>query len=64
MFVGPDHPVRLAVRFGAHVDPDLPYMYHCHILRHEDEGMMGQFVVVEPGTEDEAPGSIEGHADH
>jgi hypothetical protein len=27
-------------------------MYHCHILKHEDNGMMGQFVVVEPGTED------------
>lgn len=42
---------RLAVQLPAHVDPDHPYMYHCHILRHEDAGMMGQFVVVEPGTE-------------
>jgi hypothetical protein len=24
-------------------------MFHCHILEHEDRGMMGQFVVVEPG---------------
>jgi hypothetical protein len=24
-------------------------MYHCHMLLHEDEGMMGQFVVIEPG---------------
>jgi hypothetical protein len=24
-------------------------MYHCHMLAHEDDGMMGQFVVVEPG---------------
>jgi FtsP/CotA-like multicopper oxidase with cupredoxin domain len=23
-----------------------PYMYHCHILEHEDRGMMGQFTVV------------------
>lgn len=30
-------------------------MYHCHILYHEDSGMMGQFVVVEPGTEDQTP---------
>ena len=22
-----------------------PYMYHCHILEHEDRGMMGQFTV-------------------
>jgi FtsP/CotA-like multicopper oxidase with cupredoxin domain len=25
----------------------MPYMFHCHILQHEDRGMMGQFVVVE-----------------
>ncbi|MDY7028934.1 MAG: multicopper oxidase domain-containing protein [Spirochaetota bacterium] len=24
------------------------YMYHCHLLEHEDAGMMGQFEVVEP----------------
>ena len=25
-------------------------MYHCHIMEHEDNGMMGQFLVVEePG---------------
>jgi hypothetical protein len=24
-------------------------MFHCHLLRHEDNGLMGQFVVVEPG---------------
>lgn len=23
--------------------------FHCHILEHEDRGMMGQFVVAEPG---------------
>ncbi len=23
-----------------------PYMFHCHILEHEDRGMMGQFIVV------------------
>ena len=26
-----------------------PFVFHCHVLQHEDEGMMGQFVVVEPG---------------
>ena len=40
---------RLIVPFGAHTDAATPYMFHCHILRHEDRGMMGQFVVVEPG---------------
>ena len=38
--------VRLLLRFEEHTDPDLPYMYHCHILEHEDAGMMGQFVVI------------------
>jgi FtsP/CotA-like multicopper oxidase with cupredoxin domain len=27
----------------------MPYMFHCHILQHEDRGMMGQFVVVGRG---------------
>lgn len=31
--------------FGTEVAPDSSYMYHCHILPHEDNGMMGQFVV-------------------
>lgn len=30
-------------------------MYHCRMLRHEDNGVMGQFVVVYPGGEDEVP---------
>jgi len=29
----------------ADTDPDHPYMYHCHLANHEDEGMMGQFLV-------------------
>ena len=57
--------VRLAVQFDADVDPTSRYMYHCHILRHEDAGMMGQFVVVEPGTEDSVSRTLnlDGH-DH
>ncbi|MFE6887370.1 multicopper oxidase family protein [Streptomyces sp. NPDC057694] len=51
VFVPGKSKVRLAVRFGTATDPKWPYMYHCHILRHEDSGMMGQFVLVEPGTE-------------
>lgn len=43
--------VRLLVRFDGHSDPNWPYMFHCHVLRHEDQGMMGQFVVVEPGQD-------------
>ena len=37
--------VRVLLRFADYTDPDRPYMYHCHILEHEDAGMMGQFTV-------------------
>lgn len=37
-------PVRLLVRFTQPTQ-GRPYMYHCHILEHEDMGMMGQFTV-------------------
>ena len=47
--IPPGATARLVVRFGGHADPAWPYMYHCHLLRHEDSGMMGQFVVVNPG---------------
>lgn len=60
--------VRLAVEFGHHTDPTMPYMYHCHILKHEDKGMMGQFVIVEPGTEDRTSRTLSltgaGHPHH
>jgi len=39
-------------------------MYHCHIPRHEDNGMMGQFVVVEPGTEETASTTLDRHSGH
>lgn len=58
VYVPPKSTVRLAVRFGEFTDPGTPYMYHCHILRHEDSGMMGQFVIVKPGTEDRVPRTI------
>jgi FtsP/CotA-like multicopper oxidase with cupredoxin domain len=38
--------VRIITQFADFADPDHPYMYHCHILEHEDAGMMGQFLVV------------------
>lgn len=31
--------------FGTAIAYENSYMYHCHILPHEDKGMMGQFVV-------------------
>lgn len=49
VYVRPGETLRLAMRFGEHIDHETPYMFHCHLLLHENTGMMGQFVVVEPG---------------
>ena len=46
VLVMPHKTVRIIARFSDFVDPNHPYMFHCHILEHEDAGMMGQFVVV------------------
>jgi FtsP/CotA-like multicopper oxidase with cupredoxin domain len=46
VMVSPRETVRIIMRFTDFADPNTPYMYHCHILLHEDNGMMGQFVVV------------------
>jgi FtsP/CotA-like multicopper oxidase with cupredoxin domain len=43
--VGPGETVRFIMRFENYSDPNTAYMYHCHILEHEDNGMMGQFTV-------------------
>lgn len=51
IYVPPDTTIRFIARFDGQADPTTPYMFHCHVLRHEDRGMMGQFVVVEPGDE-------------
>ena len=37
--------VELLVKFHFEATEKHPYMYHCHVLEHEDMGMMGQFVV-------------------
>ncbi len=61
VYLPPGRRFRLIMRFTEYADPTTPYMYHCHLLWHEDEGMMGQFVVVEPGQE---PGPIDADHDH
>ncbi len=57
----PGTTVTLLLRFDGPADPDAPYMYHCHLLWHEDQGMMGQFVVVEPGGSAGTPAHHSGH---
>ena len=45
VLIQPNETVRLIMKFEDFADTTIPYMYHCHILMHEDDGMMGQFVV-------------------
>lgn len=46
VLVYPNETVTLYIQFPKFRDAKVPYMYHCHILEHEDAGMMGQFTVV------------------
>jgi len=47
VWVNGNREVVIAARFDTYTNPTIPYMYHCHILDHEDLGMMGQFQVLE-----------------
>ncbi|MCG7982463.1 MAG: multicopper oxidase domain-containing protein [Candidatus Thiodiazotropha lotti] len=44
--VDDDDWAEFVVRFDFPATDEYPYMYHCHILEHEDMGMMGQFTVI------------------
>ena len=45
VLVRPFETVHIIKRCRDYADSVNPYMFHCHILGHEDVGMMGQFVV-------------------
>ncbi len=60
VYVAPQTTARLLVEFTDYTDRDWPYMFHCHLLLHEDIGVMGQFVVVKPGQTAGTPP----HQDH
>jgi FtsP/CotA-like multicopper oxidase with cupredoxin domain len=45
IYVPPGQRYRLLVRFEDYHGHHAPYMFHCHLMQHEDRGMMGQFVV-------------------
>ncbi|MFA7273781.1 MAG: multicopper oxidase domain-containing protein [Crocinitomicaceae bacterium] len=49
VFIPTGDSVLFVTKFEDFADSVIPYMYHCHILMHEDAGMMGQFLVVPPG---------------
>ncbi|MGI9613831.1 MAG: multicopper oxidase family protein, partial [Acidimicrobiales bacterium] len=47
VWVNGNREVVIAARFDTYTNPDTPYMFHCHVLDHEDLGMMGQFKVLD-----------------
>jgi len=44
-FVPLNETVTFVAKFEDVADSKFPYMYHCHMVNHEDAGLMGQFVV-------------------
>ena len=42
--------VRFIAQFNDFANDTIPFMYHCHMLTHEDMGMMGQFIVSDPNS--------------
>jgi blue copper oxidase len=48
VYVGAGKTVKFIAKFEDYADALHPFMFHCHIALHEDDGMMGQFVVEGP----------------
>jgi len=46
MYVPRGESVTFVAKFDDYADAIHPFMYHCHFSNHEDDGMMGQFVVM------------------
>ena len=42
--------VKFIAKFEDYADTSHPFMFHCHISLHEDDGMMGQFIVKDNAT--------------
>ncbi|GAA1084674.1 multicopper oxidase family protein [Tsukamurella strandjordii] len=49
VYLAPGDRATLVMRFEDYSDPLYSYMFHCHLLTHEDAGMMGQFLVTADG---------------
>jgi bilirubin oxidase len=47
VLVMPNDSVKFITKFTTFADNITPYMYHCHLLHHEDDGMMGSFLVID-----------------
>jgi len=53
--------VTIIAKFDDFADDKHPFMYHCHFSNHEDEGMMGQFLVVEKAKSSAASEAKQAH---
>lgn len=51
VLVMPHDSVKFITKFTTFTDEMVPYMYHCHLLHHEDDGMMGSFLVHDPNAD-------------
>ncbi|HET6225605.1 MAG TPA: multicopper oxidase domain-containing protein [Bacteroidia bacterium] len=55
VLVKPFEKVRFITKFEHFADASIPYMYHCHLLHHEDDGMMGTFLVLDTTSTTSVP---------
>ena len=58
VLVMPGDSLSFITRFEDFADNVTPYMFHCHLLHHEDDGMMGSFIVLDTAS---AVTEIENH---
>ena len=47
VLVMPKDSIRFITKFEDFTNDTVPYMFHCHVLHHEDDGMMGSFIVID-----------------
>ena len=52
VYVQQNSAVTFLAKFDGFASPYNPFMYHCHMVNHEDEGTMAQFLVVNNAVED------------
>ncbi len=58
LYVPRGESVSVVAKYDDFASPVNPYMLHCHMLNHEDGGLMGQFVVTSAATETLAVASV------
>jgi blue copper oxidase len=61
ILVQPNDTVRFITQFTTFSNWFVPYMFHCHLLHHEDDGMMGTFLVVDSSTINVSEISVSSH---